>query len=140
MPDQEYDDLVNERDRLEDQAAAARQRMARYRDRADRLKPVYRQVYSLKHDAFGSVIRNDKNTVKDQYEWTGRRYQDFVSDGDELCSINENYRDYSLDKVLDALNNEITRYENLYLEEHGLLGRLTAKLNGLINQIENWVN
>ena len=141
MSDQaEYNDLVCQRNRAEEQAQQARARLARYQERAERLKPVYRRVYALKHEDFDAIIKKDNNTVGGSYAWIGSRYDSFQKDGEHVRGENTQYRNDSLDLVLDALNDEITRYENLCMEEHGLLGRLGAKINSLINRIENYFN
>lgn len=141
MPDQaEYNDLVYQQKCAEEQARQARQRLARYQERAERLKPVYRRVYALKHEDFDAIIKKDENIVSGSYEWIGSRYDSFQRDGEDVRGENNRYRDNSLDMVLDALNDEITRYENLCMEEYGLIGRLGAKINSLINRIENYFN
>ncbi len=135
----EYDSLCRERDRTQRAYSNSEQKIEDYDYLLGRLRPVKNTVSDLK-DRFRDIKKADEKLLDEKREWTGQKYSDFLVKGQDVEGCNSYYHKYVLDHVLDALNDEITRIENLRLEEYGLLGRLGAKLNSLGNAIENFFN
>lgn len=105
----------------------------------DRLYPVKRVLAGEKSD-FKTIKKDTKKYIEDDYEWLGSAYTEFLSKGEELNDECENFYKEQLDRVLDELNNEITRLENEISNKFGLLGRLGSEINSLANKIENFFN
>lgn len=118
---------------------AAKKRMAHYEGLLERLKPVKKEISSLKYAFLYDVKKPDAHN-KESDLWVGEQYRGFQRDIEALESENDNYYRGSLDYILDALNDEITRVENLYLAEQGLVGRLAGVINSLANEVENFFN
>ena len=140
MADQrEYDSLVRQRADAEQQYRQHQRRMEEYEYRLNRLRPVYREVREQKR-AFHTIKDEDQDIRKDRRSWEGQQYDRFKSKCASMCDEDDRYYVRSLDYVLDALNDEITRIENLRLQEFGILGRLGSWINTLANKIENFFN
>ena len=136
---QEYNSLVSQQSAKEREYAACQARINANNYLIDRLVPVRDKVSALK-GRYVQLEKTDKSTINDKYDWKGSNRTRFDKDGDSIIDENLNYRKYSLDKVLDELNNEITRLKNLNLSEYGLLGKIGAAINSLANAIRNFWN
>lgn len=135
----EYDSLCRQRDNTQREYNRSEDRIENYEYLLGRLRPVKNTVAGLK-DRYREIKRADEKLMDAKRQWTGQQCSDFLVKGADVEGCNNYYYNYVLDHVLDELNNEITRIENLRLEEYGLLGRLGAKLNSLGNAIENFFN
>lgn len=135
----EYDSLCRQRDQTRAAYRRSEDKIEYYDYLLGRLRPVKNTVSGLK-DSFRDIKRTDEKLMDAKREWTGQQYSDFLVKGADVEGSNNYYYTYVLDHVLDELNNEITRIENLRLKEYGILGSLGAKLNSLANAIENFFN
>ena len=135
----EYNRLVNQKKSKQRQYNQCAARIEENEYLLRRLKPVRDTVAAQKKE-FKQIKKEDKNTVKEKYSWEGKNYNDFKSKGNSMMDENEYYYKYSIDYVLDSLNNEITRIENNIMKEYGLLGSLGASINSLTNKIANFFN
>lgn len=136
---QEYNNLVNERNRKQGQYAACQNRIESVEYLLGRLRPAKAAVQELKK-TFKTIRKEDADLKKEKTEWKGDTYNMFSGKMYEVTATNDRYYTGSLDHVLDELNNEITRLENKRMREHGLLGELGAAINSLANKIENFFN
>lgn len=140
MADQaEYDSLVNQRKNARARRDACQRRINEYDYLLGRLRPAKESIADLKKD-FKKNKKADEKLYDKKHDWEGSTYNSFKSKMGTLMSENESYYKYSLDHVLDSLNNEITRIENLRLKEYGLLGEIGSWINSLSNKIENFWN
>lgn len=137
----DYDSLCSQRDSVRAEINTRNARVEDYNYLLRRLKPAKTTVSNLK-STFRTDVRNkDENLVDAKYSWAGDRYESFLrNEAGEVTGFNDYYYNYCIDHVLDSLNDEITRIENLILKEKGILGKLGAKLNSLLNEIENFFN
>ena len=111
-----------------------------YLDTAADIKNVYNRM------------KLDKGTLKDLKTnvntFSKENYTDFKGDlftntyKPKVSEILSSYDDMisRLDYKMDELNWKITEYENKALSCDGPIGTLSAGVNSLINQIENWFN
>lgn len=131
--------------------AQKREVQRKYNDALDRIEECDYKIARLKRTkailteqkcAFAVIKKDDESIIdqKKRSEWSGNRYSDFCAVGNDMVDVNEMFYSKSLDHALDAVNDEITRLQNLKLNEHGLLGRLASKINSLANRIENFFN
>ena len=135
----EYDSLVSQKNSTQRQYNACEDRIEDYDELLRRLRAAKDSVAELKDD-FKDNKKLDKKMKKEKRKWKGSTNDKFISKMETLIEGNDDYYKKSLDKVHDSLNNEITRIENLRMEEKGLLGKLGATLNSLGNKIENFFN
>lgn len=135
----EYNRLVSEKKNKQSQYNACSRRISNNKDRIAVLKEQKENVKELK-----SLYKtNMKATIKihdEAHKWIGSTYNKYHSRMNKVEDADEYYYKHSLDHVLDAINDEITRLENEQLKERGLLGRLGSAINSLANEIENWFN
>ena len=104
----------------------------------NRLNEV-KQTLITEKALFASVKSACKSVIETPEVWKGKNRSDFDENGYDLVQLNETFfRD--IDSALDAVNNEITRYENTIASNRGILGRLWSYFNSLANTIENWTN
>ena len=136
---QEYNNLVNQKKSKQKQYNACEDRIEEYDYLLKRLKAA-KETVSAQKSSFSKIKKDDKNTVKEKYKWKGSNYNKFKSKGSSMMDENDTYYNKSIDYVLDSLNNEITRIENLKMDEYGLLGKLGSAINSLANKIENFFN
>lgn len=123
-----------------EQILAAQKRIEEYEARLRRLRPVKETVAAKKRE-FDGVRSKDKTAITKKYNWQGEKYKTFSDDkGEDLLNEDDLFYKQGLDKVLDALCDEITRLENLIAGEHGLIGRLYALFNSIMNAIETATN
>lgn len=140
MPDHaEYNRLTEEIGRIRDRYSACEQRIENNRELIRQLKAQKTAVSDLK-DLYKTHRKITKELHEEERKWKGfnNDFYNFKMDSVEL--EDETYYNNSLDYVLDSINNEITRLENLILEEFGLLGDLGASINTLATKIENFFN
>ena len=140
MPDNsEYNQLVKERNSKQSQYNACSSRISNYEGRIKRLKAQKTAVTELK-DLYKIHKKITKDIHEEEHQWTGSTYNKYHSKMNNVETADDYYYRNSLDFVLDSINNEITRLENLKMQEYGLLGRLGSALNSLANKIENFFN
>lgn len=135
----EYNSLCRQRDNTRNAYNNSERKIEEYDYLLGRLRPVKNTVSSLK-DRYKQIKKDDARLMDKKREWDGQTHSDFQVLGQDVEGSNEYYYKYVLDHVLDSLNDEITRIENLRLKEYGILGQLGAKLNSLVNAIENFFN
>lgn len=112
-----------------------------YKAILSRLKTAYNDISDLKDDFRKYVTRKDERILDNGYEWEGCRHTTFENSLlSDVNAENENYHTNSLDYVHDQLNDEMTRIENLIIQEQGILSGLRQTLNNLLNQIQNLLN
>lgn len=139
MPDQaEYESLKRQRYDAEREYRMRENRIQEYDYLLGRLRPAYRELYQEKH-TFKDIWNQDKNLADEKRQWKGSNFDRYQRGANTICDEDRNYHK-SLDYALDALNDEITRIENLRLQEYGILGRLGSWINTLANKIENFFN
>ncbi len=135
----EYDNLVNEKNATQRSYNACENRIEDCDELLRRLRPAKESIEDLK-ESFKENKKLDKKLKKEKRKWKGSTNDKFITEMESLIEVNDDYFENSLDVVLDAINTEITRIENIRLKEKGLLGRLGASLNSLANKIENFFN
>ena len=135
----EYDSLCKQRDNTRRAYQNSENKIEDYDYLLRRLRNTKNTVSELK-DQYKQLKRTDEKLLDGKRSWTGQQYDAFLRKGNNVEGDNNYYYKYVLDYVLDQLNNEITRIENLRLTEYGILGQLGAKLNSLVNAIENFFN
>ena len=136
---QEYDNLVSQKRNAQSQYNSCSSRIENCDYLLRRLRPAKESIEELK-SSFKSNKKLDKKLLDEKRDWEGSTCNSFVSKMDAVVDDNENYYKYSIDHILDSINNEITRIENQRLQEYGLLGRLGSWINSLANKIENFFN
>lgn len=138
--DSEYRSLCSQRNSAESQRAAANNTIEECQYKIRRLQNA-KETLAAQKGAFKTLKNTDKETIESKgSDWIGQNFKDFQSKGNELMTENDNYYTNSLDAALDAINNEITRLQNMIYEKYGLIGRLTSWINSLSNKIENFFN
>ena len=136
----EYDDLIYQRDNTQAQYNRCKGRIDSIDAKLRRLRPV-KQTLSEKKKQFRTLKTEDERSLDDGYAWKGDNYErKFKTKGAHMVDEDQRYIDGPLDRMLDSINNEITRLENERMNEYGLLGRLGSALNSLKNKIENFFN
>lgn len=140
MAEQEdYNVLVEKLNKKRNEYYAALARIEANNALLDRLKPVKKEVTSLKN-SFNYYVMLQDEYEKESTLWEGQQYQNYLNEITDIQSENSDYYHNSLDKVLDALNNKITYLENENLAEAGLVGKLIGVINTLANKVENFFN
>ena len=139
MADQaEYEALKRQRSDAEREYRQRENRIHEYDYLLSRLRPAYRELYDEKH-TFREIWAQENKNANEKRDWKGSHYNRFETDANMICEEDRSYH-RSLDYTLDALNDEITRIENLRMQEYGILGRLGSWINTLANKIENFFN
>lgn len=136
---QEYENLKSQQRATRRKYTASRDRIEEYEYRIRRLKIVKETVEEQK-SRFKALKKEDERIIEAKRSWEGETKKTFVDKGSSMIDENNYYYKYSLDYVLDALNDEITRLENKKYAEYGVLGNLVSLLNSLANKIENFFN
>lgn len=134
----EYDNLVRQKDSAQSQYNDCSSRIEECDYLLRRLRPAKDAIVDLKA-AFKSNKEVDNQIFKDKHAWEGSTYNSFQSRMSYALDTNDIYFS-SIDHVLDSLNTEITRVENLRMKEYGILGEIGSWINSLANQIENFFN
>lgn len=135
----EYEGLISRRDNARGQYNASMRRIEDYNYMIRRLKNV-KTMISDEKKAFKTLKKADEEILDAKRNWEGQTKTDFLTKGDAMTSENNYYYKNSLDRILDALNDEITRLENKRNREYGILGDLASLINSLANEIENFFN
>ena len=135
----EYNSLVSQKDTTRSQYNACENRIGDYEYLIRQLKRKKETVTELKK-SYKTHKKTTKEIHEEDHKWTGSTYKSFSKKMDAVETADEDYYTNSLDYVLDSINNEITRLENLKRDDSNLLGWLGNKLNSLINKIENYWN
>lgn len=135
----EYNKLVSQRNSARAQYNSCSSRINDCDELLRRLRKAKTAIKEQK-ETFKSIKKSDKNISKEKHDWEGSTYNSFKKKMGSLVDENEYYYKNSLDHVLDAINDEITRIENKKNDEKGLLGRLGSWINSLSNEIENFFN
>lgn len=106
--------------------------------KVSRLQSVYNELGYLKSSS--KQIKNNAKTVTEKkYKWKGNKYNDFSRDGGYL---EDEYNQYinSIDRVRDAINDEICNLKNSFSDNFGALGRLKSMERTVKTKIKNLVN
>lgn len=135
----EYDNLVREKSNAQSQYNTCSSRIENCDYLLRRLRPAKESISELK-EAFKNNKKLDQNMSEENHDWKGSTYNTFNSKMNTLIDVNDRYYKNSIDYILDSLNDEITRIENLRMSEYGLLGKLGSWINSLENKIENFFN
>lgn len=135
----EYESLVNERNRTQSSYDATEQRIENYTAQLKRLYPIKTIIVNQK-ETFDTIRKNTDKVLDAERSWKGANYDAYITEGGWLSDENLSFRDKSLDHILDSLNNRITEIENARNDEYGILGKLASALNSLCNKIENFFN
>lgn len=104
-----------------------------------RLKSAKTELESAK-DRFKDFKEKDRKLFDTGGKWRGRSKSLFALKGNRIHIENERFYVKQLDRLLDSVNDEITRLENERNNLYGILGRLASGLNSLANEIENFFN
>lgn len=136
---QEYENLKSQQRTTQRKYIASQERIEEYDYRIRRLKNAKETVKEQK-SRFKALKKDDERIIEAKRSWEGETKNTFVDKGASMIDENNYYYKYSIDYVLDALNDEITRLENKRYAEYGVLGNLASLLNTLANKIENLFN
>lgn len=135
----EYDKLVSQKRSAQSRYNSCQSRIDNCNYLLRRLRKAKESISDLKK-SFKDNKKLDEKLRKEKCDWEGLTYDSFKSKMSTLIDTNDDYFKGSIDKVLDSLNNEITRIENKRMSEYGLLGELGSWINSLANKIENFFN
>ena len=136
----EYDQLVSEHEYRKAEYVACENRIDECNYLLERLRAARDDVSALK-DRFRDEVRSkDKKLKKEDFQWTGKKFNSYETKMVDLVDINEKYYDDTLDFVLDSLNTEITNVKNRRNDEYGILGWIGDRINNLGNMIVNFFN
>lgn len=140
----EYNGLCNERSSASSQIDASEARIADYEAKIELLETAYSSVKTVKdniEEQWRADVKKCYNDYNDDgYEWAGKAYDEVESEVSQfICWHFEDIID-NIDDVLDEINLEITRYENLIIEEEGILVGLRTWWNNLCTRIANYWN
>ncbi len=135
----EYDKLVSQKRSAQSRYNSCQSRIDNCNYLLRRLRKAKESISDLKK-SFKDNKKLDEKLRKEKCDWEGFTYDSFKSKMSTLIDTNDDYFKGSIDKVLDSLNNEITRIENKRMSEYGLLGELGSWINSLANKIENFFN
>lgn len=134
-----YNSLKSKKKNLKYQKSECENRIAENEYKIKRLKKAKKNVTELKTE-YRNLKRNDNALKNRNATWKGSTLKKYKSEGEEVNTENGNYYKQGLDRVLDSLNNEITRLENENYNEKGFLGKIVSSINSLTNKIENFFN
>ena len=104
----EYNKLVSEKRNAQAQYNSCSSRIEDCEERLRRLRKAKEQV-AIQKSAFKTIKKSDKTISKEKHKWKGSTYNQFKNKMDTLVLEDESYYKNSLDYVLDAINDEITR-------------------------------
>ena len=136
----EYNRLVNQRSDAWRRYNNSQNTIEDCEYKISRLKRTKDALTQLK-SSFAEVRKSDERAVRDKRNnWKGQKFDDFQKKGSVMISEDEIFYEGSLDAALDAVNNEITRLENVKYNQFGILGQLSSWINSLSNAIENFFN
>lgn len=136
---QRYNELVRQKSNATKEYRQIEDRIQEYEYEIKRLKAAKRSIQEQKA-LFYDLKRKHKKVANKKAEWKGKKYQAFKKHLSDIESENNSYYKNSLDRILDSLNDEITRIENKRWRQMGLLGEVGALINSLGNKIENFFN
>lgn len=134
-----YNSLIRQKSNARAQYSSCEQRIEKCEYLLNRLKSAKEQIADQK-SKFKEIKKSDEKISKEKGEWQGATYNSYEKKMDSLVQSNEHYYKSHLDRILDSINDEITRIENKKMEEYGLLGKLGSWINSLSNEIENFFN
>lgn len=137
--EREYEELKSQQRTARNRYNASQERIEEYDYLIRRLKKVKEEVKEQK-SRFKTLKKADEKILDAKRSWEGQTKKSFATKGESMAAENDYFYKYSLDYVLDALNDEITRLENKRNAEYGVLGNLASLLNSLANKIENFFN
>lgn len=135
----EYEGLISRHDNARQQYNTSMRRIEEYNYTIRRLKNV-KTMISDEKKAFKTLKKADEGILDAKRNWEGQTKTVFLIKGKAMTSENDYYYKKSLDRILDALNDEITMLENKRNREYGILGDLASLINSLVNEIENFFN
>ncbi len=135
-----YNDLNQQRNNAYWKKYQAEKRISENQRLLDeRLYPAKASL-AEQHERCISLEDSHKQIEKEDFEWKGQTFIDFESKLDEIKNKNEDYRKRHLDEARDALNDEITRIENLIYSDRGIIYQMWGVINSIGNEIENLFN
>lgn len=134
-----YEELLAEKENLENQKKSSEEKQEEYSYILSRLNRAKESIAELKK-SFQANKKKDEEIEVNSENWSGSCCDEFKTKLSTLKEENNNYYSNTLDYVLDSLNNEITRVENLNLEQGNIFSWVLQRLNELANKIENWTN
>lgn len=137
--DEEYYQLIYQRSNAQSQYNSCESRIENCDYLLQRLKSARSSISEIKKSFEGNK-KLDKELYEENHDWKGSTYSAFDTKMVTLNEANESYYQNSIDYVLDALNDEITRITNQRMSEYGLLGQIGVWLNNLSNRINNYFN
>lgn len=135
----EYNKLVNEKRNAQKQYNACKDRIEDCNYLIQRLKRAKSTLTEQKSN-YKSIKQQDSATISKNYKWEGTQYNRFKTLGNSLLDEDNYYYKNEIDRVLDSINDEITRLENQQMKDYGVLGQLGSWINSLGNKIENFFN
>lgn len=137
--DSEYQALLSRKEEKQREYRDCQKKIEEYDYLLKRLRPA-RDAVSQQKRTFRKIKNEDEKIIEKRYKWSGERYDQFRINGACIKTEDRYYCDNILDHVLDSLNNEITRIENLKMSKYALLGQLGSAINSLSNSIRNYFN
>lgn len=113
-----------------------------YRKKVDELGKIYREMQDVKKDMKKHKKEVSKFVEKTYKDWKGNTFKTRYQANLTECLIDGDYEKLlgKIDDNLDALNTEKTKYENLILKTGGIIGHISAGINSLVTEIENFLN
>lgn len=135
----EYDSLINQKSDLQSQYSEYQNQIENCEYLLRRLRRTKESVSEQKQ-LYRKLIREHNDIVGDKHEWKGNTQTTFEKKLEDITDENERYYNSSLDRILDSINDEITRIENKKMEAYGILGDIGSWINDITNEIENFFN
>lgn len=126
------DQKLREKQRLENEVRANREKIERLKRAYDALKPLVEDAEEIE--------KIDKHNLKFRTDWKGNRWHSFESNEAALIKQADNDYAKALDWVRDQINLERARLENENTEKYGTIGWLAGRINTLGTQIQNLFN
>lgn len=136
----EYNDVVAEKRAAQADYNDCEDRIEDYENILSRLKSLKESIETIKDSFNWDIYRKDNDIYAEQCDWIGSNYTLFTNNMLGVANANYTYYTNSLDYVLDAVNDEITRIENLILKEETILSGLWSLINSLSNELEKLLN
>lgn len=137
--DAEYVSLVGQKNDAEYRASLCESRIENYKYKIRRLERARDSVRGLK-DSFRDIQKQIKKLPDNGKQWKGATHTEFEKKIGDVTEQGDNYYRYSLDRVHDELNNEITRLQNECARQYGILGEIYSTINSLATKIANFFN
>lgn len=113
-----------------------------YKHKVDEIDKIYSEMQDVKKDMKKHKKDVTKYVEKSYKYWKGNTFKTRYQANITECLIDGDYEKLlgKIDDNMDALNTEKTKYENLILKTGGIIGHISAGINSLVTEIENFVN